>query len=173
MAPRTINGIRVGDSFPHAGVPAHTGVALVVGNAPGWQDEYARAKSMFHGATSYMVNRSGAQMPGDYWVSLHPVELFMESAPMIKISDRPLEGVDISLPIDIAGGSSSLLAVLVALAMGHSQVITAGVHLTGPTYKRFQGKWKWWQKELRGRLKSVSPHGTFITDYFGGAHELR
>ena len=84
-----------------------------------------------------------------------------------RASDRNLPGVDMAFPIATKGGSSALLATLIALVMGHDKVVTAGVHLVDD-YKPMQGRWIHFDDALRGRVFSVSPEGTFIRDYFGG-----
>lgn len=166
MALRPVNGVEVGDYVPLPPLQGR-GPCIVVGHAPGFEEEYKIAKSELGNVPVFAVNRAAYHVYCDFCVSVHPDVFFSGGERYITVSDRPLPHVDIAFPIATRGGSSALLATLIALVMGHSLVVTAGVHLVG-AYKSFQGRWMWYADQISARVKSVSPKGTFITDFFGG-----
>lgn len=169
MALRTINGIQVGDYVPLPEFQPCSGTAIVLGNAPNFKDEYDAARNICPEAKVYGVNRSAWEIVCDYWVTVHPEMVFIKDRWAVRMSDRLGDNIDMAFPIATRGGSSALLATLIALVMGHDMVITAGVHLIG-AYKTMQNRWYWYADQLGGRVKSVSPEGTFIRDKFGGCY---
>lgn len=140
------------------------GPAIVCGTAPNWSIELESARQKCPDAPVFGVNRAAIWAPCDYLVTVHP-ELFKNVSCKI-FSDKAAHNVDTVWPIATAGGTSALLAVLIALLMGHSRVVTAGVHLNGD-YKSARDRWIFFADQIGERLTSVSPEGTFITDYFG------
>jgi len=139
-----------------------------LGNAPGFEDEYATAKSVAGDVPTFAVNRSAYAFECEYWATIHPRRFFCDENRAIKISDRHLPEVEMPFPIHTQGGTSSLFAAIVALVMGFDKVVTAGVPMLGD-YRMGQGRWLWYKEQINDRVRSVSPHGTFITDKFGRA----
>lgn len=173
-----INGVEVRG---YAGLPplakAFTGPAMVVGTAPGWDAEsmegFRQVKDM-HGVAPvvFAVNNAGRLLPegmAQHWVTVHPEVFYRDESPLDRHSDKRHPGATVEWvwPIATMGGSSSLLAVMIAIVMGFQPVVTAGVHL-GDEYKRMQGRWVHYRNGLQGRVCSVSPAGTFVRDFFGG-----
>jgi hypothetical protein len=162
---KTVNGIEVGDYVPMPCYTQRSGVALVVGTAPDWIDELVEAKIKFPDAPVFAVNVAGRMIICNYWVTVHPEKFGWGDMPLF--SDKMKNMADVAWPIATAGGSSALLATLIALVMGFDMVVMAGVHLIGE-YKQFQPQWLGREEQINGRVRSVSPEGTFIRDHFGG-----
>lgn len=166
-----VNGVEVG----HLGLPpfaqTKSGPCIVAGTAPGYINEFYEARKAA-GTTAEVlgVNKFGLihEVHCQHWVTVHPEDYFPKRAfPTPTHSDKPGEQVDNIWPIATAGGSSALLATMIALVMGFEKVILAGVHLIN-AYASMQDRWIHFDSVLRGRVCSVSPKGTFIRDRFGG-----
>lgn len=160
-----------------------SGPALVVGRAPGWTMEYKSAMGLFPSAAVFAVNAIGLVIPCDYWVSLHPEGLFHLPAigPAMKFTDKRFYGREgeaegaIPWPLATGGhpGSSALVATLISLVMGFSPVVLVGVHLDsgghpgGGSYHFYQDGWNYRIEELRGRVFSMAPVGSFTRELLG------
>jgi len=143
-----------------------SGPCIVVGTAKGFLQEFEEAQTLLGNAPVFCVNRAAEVIDGNFWVTVHPEVFFHAESDMIKISDRVSDEVDVAFPIATQGGSSSLLAVLVALVMGSSLVVTAGVHLDGK-YKPFQGRWRHYKSQIGDRIRSMSAAQTYISKEWG------
>jgi hypothetical protein len=157
--------------------------AIVVGSARGWLCEAYDAKKAFPGAETFAVNRAGIALAEDtdFWVTVHPEIFFPERnwQRVVTISDKP-DGntdqmgnpcVDQVFPIATMGGSSALLAVCVALAMGFERVVLAGVHLETPDYQCMRDRWQHYAPVLRGRVASLAPEGYWMRELLGGVDQ--
>ncbi len=167
---RMINGVGVAAYAP---LPRTTGTgpAIVAGTAPGYAREILAARRALSSAPVLGVNRFGTEHGAgcELWVSVHPETYFRKRGSAAwprTCSDRPAPGVDLVWPIATGGGSSALLAVLIALVMGHGPVVCSGVHLDGD-YASYRARWEELAACLRGRVFSFSPRGTWLRDYFG------
>lgn len=159
---RHANGIQFSDHIQSPPLSGK-GDAIVCGTAPGYERELMRALDVAPCAYIIGVNRAYQTEFLDCMVTVHP-EAFQD-CPVDMHTDKP--GGDWRWPIATMGGTSALLAVCIALAMGFDRVVLAGVHIDGD-YAGCRGPWLTWRKALAGRICSVSPRGTFIRDTFGG-----
>lgn len=171
-----------------------SGPAIVLGRSEGWLEDLDRAldagpcASM--GAPIFAVNGSFGYYPGlwpvEHVVSVHCHQFPKERGQTLYHTCKPVQtcaNSDVQWPlVGIGGdGSSALLAVAVALLMGHAPVFVAGVRLTAKTidvdskgkrsfndYRIFQQGWTDREDLLRGKVFSMAPAGTFLTDLLGG-----
>lgn len=177
-----VNGIRVAD---FASIPAHremSGDAVVLGTSKNWAGELLDALRFSPDANLFAVNKAGNFVLSNYRVTVHPEDYFNPWNPAPLFSDKQMtttwkcsdgqeaKAVDYVWPIPTAGGTSALLATMIAFVMGFDRVIMAGVHLIGE-YRRFRDRWLYFEDDLMGRVVSVSPEGTFIRDHFGGIND--
>ena len=166
-------------------------VAIVVGSAPCLYTDLGALGDTVRGATVFAVNDMTALFPDviHHGVSHHPEKLLHWHALRSRLTghpkgegrvmthaSKPLQGIDRAWPSYHAPGSSSLLAVRIALALGHHEVIVTGVpldgtgYLWGPRaagaydYTRYRKDWIRAQDELRGRV--TAPAG-FLRDLLG------
>lgn len=171
-----------------------SGPAIVLGRAPGWEDELDIAFEVTaHEAPIFGANAfDDEHFPGldvEHVVSVHcahfpardkrrPDTLYHSPKPL-TVCPRS----DVFWPVPGIGGSgsSALLAVVVALNMGFDPVFVAGVHLAEETchvddqgrktihsYVVYQDGWVSLRDQLYGRVFSVSPQGTFLRNLLGG-----
>lgn len=188
----TINGVRVRQDFlplPAALVGSASGSAIVLGRCS-WPEELDLAfDATGHCSPVFALN---GQIEGHYGcakfehvVSVHG-QLFRPHGAEITYHTVKPKSVapyaDFHWPLARTGeGSSALTATLIALLMGYSPVILAGVHLDDvfdhhtPSGKRLIGDYRLFRQgwvgrdaEVRGRVCSVSPQGTFLRDRYGG-----
>lgn len=170
-----------------------SGPAIVLGRAPGWIDEMDIAMlATDHAAPVFAVNHQEGYYPGlcfEHVVSVHAAHFPAKEnrrRDTIYHSSKPLHVAPFAdvfwpMPGVGGGGSSALLAALIALAMGHAPVLVAGVHLsdsapivdeqgrkTRNSYTCYRGGWMSLLPNLRGRVFSVSPRGTFLRDLLEG-----
>jgi hypothetical protein len=158
-------------------------VAIVIGSAPCLYEDLGALGDVVRGATVFAVNDMTALAPMQihHGVSHHPEKLVHWAALRAHLTGHPKgEGhvtthaskahaeIDRVWPAFHAPGSSSLFAVRVALALGHREVILAGVpldgsgYLRGPRqagaydYSRYRKDWVRVQDELRGRVTAAS-----------------
>lgn len=170
-----------------------SGPAIVLGRAPGWEIELDVALEVTqYEAPIFAVNHQEGHYPGlcvEHVVSVHAAK-FPEKAKRdqrtIYHSPKPphvAPRADVFWPMPGIGGSgsSALLAALIALNMGHSPVYVAGVHLEETTcvedeqgrrtlhsYTVYKDGWSSLRDQLRGRVFSVSPRGTFLRGLLEG-----
>jgi hypothetical protein len=88
-------------------------------------------------------------------------ELFGGNTDYLMISQAPGPGVDIVELYRPPSGSSALLGALAGLRMGYGRIILCGcpmtgVNVAGGKYDSFQEGWKALEKELAGRVRSMS-----------------
>lgn len=193
-----INGVEVRAEYlpvPRAIVNSERGSAIVLGRAPGWLDELDLAlEATGHDAPVFAVNGqdknnhyAGISGLVEHWVTTHggayPYAERWDGP--IRHAVKPVESApnaDYRWPlVGTAGqGSSAFTATLIAIMMGFTDIVLAGVHLSrsrktnaaGQTsfsgWDFFQGGWKARYEFLKGRVRSVSPEGTYLRDLFGG-----
>lgn len=176
MTGRRQNGVELRDTGDLPGCAGQfRGPAVVAGTAAGYAGEFLSAWRGHGHCPVVGVNRFGLEYQGicGHWVSVHPEIFFPCRAWRVTThSDKPHADADAVWPIATMGGSSALLAVLVALCLGFAPVVAAGVHLVGE-YRRMQGSWRRFERTLRGRVFSVSPPGTFVRDFLGAPGDHR
>jgi hypothetical protein len=167
----------------------------VLGRAPGWVDELDRAFELteFAAPVVSVNNFDDDHYPGcdfEHVVGIH-CRLFppkgKRRADVTYHSEKPEKvcpDTDVFWPLPGMGsGSSALLGVFVALNMGFDPVYVAGVHLDEVTsiedaeghkvnhsYRLYRDGWVNVAGELRGRVVSVSPQGTFLRELLGGVN---
>jgi hypothetical protein len=166
-------------------------VAIVIGSGPCLYDDLGALGETVRGATVFAVNDMVALAPFviHHGVSHHPEKLVLwhalrahpsghpkGEARVITHASKAHEGISRIWPSFHAPGSSSLLAVRVALALGHPHVIVAGVPLDGSgylwgeraaghyDYERYRKAWRIAQDELGGRV--TAPSG-FLRELLG------
>lgn len=166
-----------------------SGPAIVLGRGGDWAAELDIALlATDYAAPIFAVNHQCGHYPGlcvEHVVSVHSA-MFppkdMRRADTVYHCPKPpsvAPRADAFWPMPGIGGSgsSALLAVLIALAMGHKPVLVAGVHLNESTlavdeqgrktrysYTFYQDGWVALLQHLRGRVFSVSPRGSFLRD---------
>lgn len=60
----------------------------------------------------------------------------------LVVGSKPVEGVDISIASDKAVGSSAMLMVMLAKAIGYERIVLVGVSLGEKDHERFRAIWK-------------------------------
>lgn len=156
--------------------------ALLVGAAACMAEDRAAAGAMFGDAgpdTTIFCNHPARDEDGpvDHWVTMHP-ELLGAWLKARQVAGRPAPGtfwcpsgrpVPVNIPFRRApswGGSSGLLMVTVALELGCSRIVLAGVPLDKqPHYDdarawrdgpRYRYAWTGNADKLRSRVRSMS-----------------
>lgn len=172
-----------------------SGPAIVLGRGGDWVSELDAAMlATDHEAPIFAVNHQEGHYPGlcvEHVVSVHAAKFpgrEQRRADTVYHCPKPphvapLADVFWPMPGIGGSGSSALLAVVVALNMGHAPVFVAGVHLEERTetvdgqqrrvihdYGLYQQGWVSLREQLVGRVFSVSPQGTFLRELLGGAN---
>jgi hypothetical protein len=157
--------------------------ALVIGSAPCLYSDLATLGSGTRDAIIFAVNDLVGLFPDiiHHGVSHHPEKLVLWAALRAHPTGHPKgearitthaskvhTGIDRAWPQYHSGGSSSLLAVRIALALGHQRVIVAGVPLDGSgylwgeraaghyDYTKYRKDWMRAADDLRGRVTAPS-----------------
>lgn len=152
--------------------------ALVLGGANCLADDKAAALALFDPDLIVACNHAGRDDPGriDHWATMHP-ELFPMWLRARRAAGRPEAGklwharhrptTVGSEPIESWGGSSGLLCVSVAIHLGATHVVLAGVpmdkrnaHYDKPgLWTEARQYWPSWERHraaMQGRVKSMS-----------------
>jgi len=160
------------------------GVAIIVGSGPCIHADLGALGDLARGAVVFAVNDmvSLLERPIHHGVSHHPEKLVLWAALRAHATGHPKgegrvtthaskahDGINRAWPqFHSGGGSSSLLAVRIALALGHPRVIVCGVPLDGSgylwgeraaghyDYTRYRKDWMRAADELRGRVTAPS-----------------
>lgn len=186
-------GLRASFGEPPALAGKFHGPAIVLGRAPGWVDELDIALEVTGcDAPIFAANHHCGHYPGlcvEHVVSVHcgtfPAKGQRRADTTYHCAKPPTccPNADVFWPMPGIGGSgsSALLATLVALNMGFDTVFVAGVHLAEVTckeddqgrrevhsYALYQDGWTCLREQLRKRVFSVSPQGSFLRNLLGG-----
>ncbi len=98
-----------------------------------------------------VCNEAAEQYPGpiNFLVSMHTHLLpgwlkgrKDKKAKTIVVGSKPVEGVDISIAADRPVGSSAMLMIMLAKAIGYERIVLVGVSLDGKHDDRFRAIWK-------------------------------
>lgn len=137
--------------------------AICLGGSNGAWDELADARLMLgDDAIVIACNHAGRDIEGrlDHWVTMHP-DLMPRWTDQRRAAGRPAAGqlwharhhrssIDTSRPISSWGGSSGLLCVTLALDLGCSHVILAGIPLV-QTHRHYDQPGRNWTEAAQYR----------------------
>jgi len=146
-------------------------IAAIIGCAPCWKEDFDRLQSL---TSEFDVFAVGLDCPYigrvDYFVTYHPKDIALYIKKRIRenlntdfciISHVPEKGVQVVYAYEKPSGSSSFLAAYAAVDLEYSKVILIGCPLEGQNEKKykyevFQKGWIAHNKDLKGRVRSMS-----------------
>lgn len=155
---------------------------IILGSAPCCQEDLDRipahdrydfmaigldALDIFHGPLKYIATNHPEDIQDIRAIMQQRHEACGGNTDYKIISYKPGPGVDIVQPLGPVSGSSSILGAVAGLALGYEKIILCGCPLTGNApegnpYEAFRPGWKVMEKELAGKVFSMS----------GWTHEL-
>ena len=123
-----------------------------------------------HDRVRHWVTLHAEYLPG--WMAFRRGHLYGSGDQPMTHSNKVKPGVDVAWPMGQLGGTSGLYACFVALLLGYTEIVLAGVPMSGsghyfdpPWYgSEFQDRanelvWKWARDNVfEGRVKSLSGH---------------
>lgn len=160
-------------------------VGFCLGGADGLDDEIAVARKICAPDVIVAANRAGVDYECDHWVTNHPEKMprwIMERDYRMKMpslwtsNEKTPDAVKFNRIRPSLNGSSGLLAVQVALAMGCDKVVLCGIPLDSRSHyyddsawndsRKFRAAWYEFKPFMAGRVRGLSG---FTADLLGVA----